>query len=232
MVLAGSTKVSSGNLHIRLRGEEKGYICRKRPLTRDIIREELTKVAVPEEVIEKYFEEEDGTQTESESSSDSIYHEPVGDNWIQFGLRFRNTTSNAFIVTSINIQAEGKCGEEEFTYTGTEIRDGYCSGENNNSNYLYVIPPTGLDSAVNYDPNGPAIENLTLFFDGFTVLDGRDDPDFEYPKGCRENTTQKIAVPKYEGQLIVRGYFIGATDEFVKVDVTETVPFSLSTQAQ
>ena len=227
MVYVGSTIVSSGRLHIRLRGDEE-YICRKRPLTPEIIREELEKVAVPEEVIEEYFATEEETQTEdTEASTDAIKHQ-VGDNWIKFGLRIRNTTSNALIVTDISMQAKGKCGEEEYSPSLSEIGEGYCG-----SNYLYVVPPTGLNAAVNYEPNGSPIENLTLFFDGFEILDNRQsDPDFEYPKGCRENETQKVAIPEYKGNLIVRGYFIGNTDDLVRVDFTETVPFTLSTRSQ
>ena len=226
MVLVGSVRASSGRIHIRLRGDEE-YICRKRPLTREIIREELEKVAVPEEVIEDYFVGEEETQAEeTEDTTESIKHQ-VGDNWIKFGLRIRNTSSNPLIVTDISIQAEGKCGEEEYPYSGTEIGEGYCE-----SDYLYVVPPTGLNAAVNYEPNGSPIENLTLFFDGFTILDGRTDPDFEYPKGCRENENQKVAIPEYKGTLIVRGYFIGNTDDLERIDFTETVPFTLSTRSQ
>ena len=219
-------------------------VCRFRPFRLEDVRDRLIKEGVNKNVLDKFlfdetFETEGGGEGESEGNSFSrrevgrpVYHE-VGENWLSFGLQITNDTPFLLVIDNIRFQAKARCGSQTFEHSG-EISTGYCSGEGEGATpYLYLVPPLAIGGKqVNYYSKSPnPFDNLTLFFDGFPILDrtGEASPDLQSTvKAFGANTTgqtnnvstsatgtekecqpHKIKViPIYRVELTLIGYFI------------------------
>lgn len=243
-------RTSSGRPYIRLQGQPG--ICRFRPFSQGIVREELLNSGVSEDVLNDYFfggggvsssEEETASSNEEEtdSSNEEIVSEPIfytiGDNWIEFGLLIENNTDFALVINKVRLNGVGRCGGKTFNYSD-EKNSGYCSG--GGFPILYLIPPR---QKIEYNPeNTNPFHNLKLYFDGFPIEDRRGEnsrrlqnlANRDQPAGNITNTAEEVCepssddwvIPAYQLELSLSGYFIGLSSEYVTLDFFKRVNFS------
>ena len=237
-------RTSSGRPYIRLQGGPD--ICRKRPFSQRIIREELLNSGVSEDVLNDYFfggeevsfQEEEEEEEEEEAVSSPIFH-TVGDNWIEFGVLIENNTDFALVINKVRLSGVGRCGGKIFNYSD-EKSSGYCA--EGDFPILYLIPPR---QKIEYNPeNTNPFHNLKLYFDGFEIEDRRDQDSRRLQnlanRGLVSSNTNTItneieetcepsrdyAIPVYQLELSLTGYFIGLSSEYVTIDFFKRVNFS------
>ncbi|MCZ0931834.1 MAG: hypothetical protein OXJ52_01605 [Oligoflexia bacterium] len=243
-------RTASGQPYIRTKGIRQ--VCRFRPFSLREVRERLGKEKINEEVLDTFlFPEEAGGEGEGESSygsevSEPIYHQ-VGDNWLRFGLAIKNDTNFLLIIDTVRLQARARCGSQIFEHSG-EISTGYCSGE---APYLYIVPPLKITGKqVNYYPQSTnPFDNLTLFFDGFPIIDrsGEASKSFQNAfrasgtttQGPTNNTTasparaerecqpnKTVVIPQYNIEITLIGYFLLPKGEDKKKEVEQVDHFT------
>ena len=233
-------RTTSGKPYISLQGGPR--ICRHRPFSLDIVRDELLKSGVPRDTLNDYIFFDLQEESEDEEETGAVIFEDVGDNWIKFGLQIANNTEFALIINSVRIHGRAKCGQ---IYThSSEISSGYCAGVSN-APFLYVVPP---NRQIEYQPlSRNPFHNLTLYFSGFPIEDRRSQPSKRFEDSIRDTTTdsaptggtaelserqqecqqdrEDYAIPKYRIEVTLTGYFIGLTSEYITVDFFKRVTF-------
>ena len=242
-------RTASGRPYIRLQGGRR--ICRVRPFNIDNIRESLIISGVSSDILNSnFFRESSGEETaegvegssssnEERPSTDPVYYD-VAENWIEFGLQIANPTEFILVINKIRLNGVGRCGGKVYTYSGEEKGTEYCS--ENGFPALYIVPP---GTEVNYHPESlKAFDNLKLYFSGFEIEDRRGDFSRRLQNQTEESKTQgevsnptantascqpqreDYAIPTYQMELNLLGYFLGVTDEYVTLDFFKRVSFS------
>ena len=237
-------RTGSGRPYISLQGGRR--ICRHRPFSLGVIRDELLKSGVPRDTLNDYlfFDLEQESESEEETRGAMPVPVDVGSNWIKFGLQIANNTEFALIINSVRIHGRARCGQI-YTHT-SEISSGYCGGAGAAASFLYVVPP---NRKIEYQPlSSNPFNNLTLYFDGFPIEDRRSQPSRRLEDSIRDlgaaNSTdaaaqggssetqqecqpnrEDYAIPRYRIEVTLTGYFIGLTSEYVTVDFVKRVTF-------
>lgn len=144
---------------------------------------------------------------------------PVGENWLKIGLHIVNGNEEFFlIVTDIFFTAVARRGDQTWTHSGN-ISSGYCG----TNQALYLVPP---GKRVEYKPHSrnDILSNLTLYMDGFPIVDRRAQPsrrfralagegkegggtggeteDLFLPESCH------VFIPSYDVEMTLSGHFI------------------------
>lgn len=247
-------RTATGRPYIRLQGGPR--ICRVRAFNVENIRERLLETGVSEEILNDYLFYDSGEESSGESAENSSKEERsldpipynVGENWIEFGLQIQNNTDFALIINSVRLNGIGRCGGKTYSYSGDEKSPGYCSGSG--FPILYIVPPR---RRIEYRPDSTnPFHNLKLYFSGFEIEDRRGEPSKrlqniantgssqirtqgdtgnsatqnESLAGACEPNREDYAIPRYQLEVSLRGYFIGLSSEYATVDFFKRVSFS------
>ena len=162
----------------------------------------------------------------------------TGENWTKFGLQITNLTKYVLIIDTVRFEAKARCGSQIFEHSGEHSAGYCSREGDEAPYLYIVPPVKRDDKGnpthpmVNYHPRSSnAFDNLTLIFDGFPIVDRTKEasknfqnafksPGTNTPTGlsgtesagsatereCQPNKT--IAIPKYDIELILVGYFL------------------------
>lgn len=186
--------------------------CRQRPFRSSDMRTFLRGLGVDKDHLDVLFNEED-TESEAERVPQTVVLTDVADNWLKFGLLIANHNTKVFLVVeSLHFTAEGKIRGEQFLHSGN-VDHGYCSGEHGDvAPFLYLVPP-GKQAAYRPLSDNP-FENLTIYLDGFPIIDRTEEPSREFQReigvtGVTGNFSSAIIeVPIYTVEITLSGYFM------------------------
>ena len=134
------------------------------------------------QIIEDIFPSGEGVEgggadplgTVSETDDEPVQVDISG-NYLKLGLQIGNNTSNYLIIHTLTWVATAQSGEE-LLEAGGVIDSGYCSdiesgGGSGGVSFLYFIPP---NCGSNYRQYGGVFDNLTIYLEGFELIDRRE----------------------------------------------------------
>ena len=195
-------------------------ICRPRAYSVKDLRENLEEgeSLLSEEGLDKFLgepEEQDLNPENLRERSQNIKIS-LSSGWTRIGLKIANQSRFHLVITSVSWRAAGRYKGETYEAQGA-LTAGYCSGSETLP-FLYFVPP---GRSIEYLPlaKDRPLENLSLYFTGFPAVDRSGDPSIRVAQALNQGTAQSpvqvlnpseaiIAIPNYQGDLTLRGYFM------------------------
>ena len=225
-------KIRSFQPFLRIKSQsesEEEMPCRPRPFSlKDLkqILENDDSIDIDQDYLDSWLdleETEQSSQEQANSPRNLKVVQSIQGSWTKIGLKIENANKEFFLVIeSIAYFGRARYKGQQFSLQGT-INPSDCQGEGGDlPPFLYFIPPA---RQVEYKPlSGNPLENLTIYIEGFEVIDPSQDPSCDSQRETNQQSgigvsavlntsdnqttcSDRLIIPKYTIELSFIGYF-------------------------